>query len=113
MTSTRDQRRYEQLMRIGCIACHIDGRYSQGDVHHIVTNGYRRLSGGNASTIILCPWHHRSVCPDDLTVTYMRAMWGPSMALESKEFARVYGSQRELLARVNSIITGNRGVGNA
>lgn len=65
------------------------------------------------ATIPLGEWHHQGYPKYDLTVTYMRAMWGPSMALESKEFARVYGSQRELLAKVNEMLrTGNRGIGN-
>jgi hypothetical protein len=41
----------------------------------------------------------------------MRMMYGPSMALESKEFARIYGSQRELLGKVNEMLrVGKRGI---
>ena len=103
---SRDIRRYEKLMQIGCICCHIDGRYSQGDVHHLTDKGNRRASGGNASTVILCPWHHRSVVPDGHSMSYMRTMYGPSMALERREFEKVYGSQRSLLARVNEMLAG-------
>ena len=38
------------------------------------------------------------------TVLHMRAYYGPSMFHESKVFAKVYGKQRDLLARVNGLI---------
>ncbi len=41
----------------------------------------------------------------DRTVTWMRNRYGPSLALESKAFAERYGSQRELLAKVNEMLS--------
>jgi hypothetical protein len=103
---TRDQRRYEKLVALGCIACLIDGRYSEGDIHHLVDKGSRKASGGNAASICLCPWHHRSVIPDGKTERYMREIYGPSLRLESKEFHRVYGTDRYLLGYVNNLLAG-------
>lgn len=109
---SRDSRRYEALREIGCLACVI-ARYKNHcgpiEMHHIVDKGYRKHSGGNSATIPLGKYHHQGTPLMDRTVTWMRNMYGPSMALESKEFARVYGSQRELLAKANEMI----GSGNA
>jgi hypothetical protein len=110
--SSRDQQRYDALRKLGCIACHIDGyRGVPSDIHHLVDKGYRKHSGGNQATIPLCPWHHRSVPVGDFTLFYMRSVRGPSMALESKAFKERYGSQRELLAKVNELIGSASGIG--
>lgn len=105
---TRDQRRYEQLVGFGCVACWIAHNPTEGgrvEIHHLVDKGYRRLSGGNQATIGLCSWHHRGEPHIDYTVGHMRMMYGPSMALEAKLFADIYGTQRELLARVNEMLS--------
>lgn len=105
--SSRDLKRYEALRELGCIACQIMGySWEPADIHHLVDNGYRKHSGGNQATIPLCPWHHRGQPFHGRTMTFTRNSRGPSMAHESKEFARVYGSQRELLAKVNELIKG-------
>lgn len=107
MTGSRDLKRYDALREMGCVAC----RSERGlvgilpaEVHHLVDKGYRKHSGGNQATIPLCHWHHRGEPIIDHSVTWMRNMFGPSMRLESKEFAKVYGTQRELLARVNEML---------
>lgn len=100
---SRDEKRYAALRELGCIACwDTVRRHIVPEVHHLVDKGYRRHSGGNQATIPLCAWHHRGEPEMDVSMGYMRAMRGPSMLHEAKEFARTYGSQRELLARVNS-----------
>ena len=101
----RDQRRYDGLQRIGCIACWLMGYPGVPcDIHHLVDKGNRKASGGNQATIGLCPWHHRSVVSAGRNAVYMRAMYGPSLALEAKQFHAQYGSQRELLAKVNELL---------
>lgn len=111
---SRDQKRYDALRRIGCLPCVLDGQACYCgpiEIHHIVDNGYRRLSGGNQATIPLGRFHHQGIPFMDRTVTWMRNMYGPSMALESKAFAKRYGSQRELLAIVNERLRiGKRGI---
>jgi hypothetical protein len=109
--NSRDSKRYDALRRIGCIACVIDGQECYCgvvEIHHLVTNGYRRLSGGNQATIPLGRFHHQGIPFMDRTVTWMRNMYGPSMALESKAFAERYGNQRTLLARVNEMLSGGK-----
>ena len=104
---SRDAKRYEALRELGCIACHIGNCDENGgkvEVHHLVDRGYRKHSGGNQATIPLCAWHHRGEPRVKLGARHMREIYGPSMFLESKEFAKRYGSQRDLLARVNEII---------
>jgi hypothetical protein len=104
---TRDEKRYAALRQIGCIACVLKGYTfpcGHPEIHHLVDKGYRKHSGGNQATIPLGPWHHRGEPRIDYTATEMRAIWGPSMFAESKEFARLYGSQRDLLAKVNELL---------
>src|ERR1700691_2087627 len=104
---TPDFKRYEALREIGCIACHVQGFAAvSAEIHHIVDKGYRKHSGGNQATIPLCAWHHRGNLLNGFTPARMKMMWGPSMFLEAKEFARTYGSQRELLAIVNEKLRG-------
>jgi hypothetical protein len=102
MTSKSDQRRYDALHRYGCVACRIDGRFSQGDIHHLVDKGTRKLSGGNKSTILLCLWHHRGRPPEGYQIEKATESFGPSLKHQSKAFRERYGSQRELLDKVNS-----------
>lgn len=107
MTSKADQRRYDKLHEIGCIACRIAKNPTPCgvlEIHHLVDNGYRALSGGNQATLPLARWHHRGVPLDDTTNKSMREIYGPSMFHESKRFRATYGSQRELLAMVNALI---------
>ena len=107
---SRDAKRYEAMRDIGCLACLLSDMKSQcGKVtmHHLVDKGYREHSGGNQATIPLGEWHHQGIPLMNRTVTWMRNMYGPSMALESKAFAELYGSQRALLAEVNKLLFGN------
>jgi hypothetical protein len=104
MTSKADLKRYDALQRYGCVACRIDGCHSLGDIHHIVDKGYRKHSGGNQSTFVLCQYHHRGVLPPGHTVASACLAFGPSLRHQSKLFHKIYGTQRELLAKVNAAI---------
>ena len=106
-TNSRTDRRFAALRELGCVACSING-FSTGmkvEIHHLVDKGTRRLSGGNEATIGLCSFHHRGEPWIDFPVSYMRERFGPSMALEAKAFAQEFGTQRELLARVNEMLS--------
>jgi hypothetical protein len=108
-SESRDEKRYKALRNLGCVACNQESR-SIGtllpvEVHHLVDKGYRKHSGGNQATIPLCNWHHRGEPIINHSTTWMRGMFGPSMYWEAKEFARLYGSQRDLLARVNELLS--------
>ena len=104
MSSKPDQKRYDKLRLIGCIACRRQGRYSQIDVHHLVDKGTRKHSGGNKATLPLCPWHHRGETCDGWLCGSMYLIFGPSLALHKREFKKRYGTERELLAEVDELI---------
>jgi hypothetical protein len=95
----------------GCMACLInetrwqprcDGEGS--DAHHLLSGGRRR---GHEYTIALCPWHHRSIRPDDCpNDCYALHRYGPTVR-ESRMFRETYGTDDELLAKQNALIEGN------
>jgi len=94
------------IKRLPCMACVKEGcaQPNPTEVHHLVDMGNRELSGGDAATIPLCGWHHRGEPLMNEVCKNMRAYYGPSMAKESKKFAELYGTQRELLASINEAI---------
>lgn len=104
MSSKRDRIRYDQLRRIGCIACRKGGRFSQIDVHHLVDRGTRKHSGGNEASLPLCPHHHRNQPPDGMRPSEAYRLYGPTLRSHKREFIERYGNERELLAEVNSLI---------
>lgn len=101
-----DRLRMDRISRLPCMACVQEccTQPNPTEVHHIVDKGYRRLSGGHKATIPLCGWHHRGEPIMGDTTLHMRAYYGPSMFHESKEFSKIYGTQRELLTRINNLI---------
>lgn len=99
------ERRFHMLQKIGCICCYINGINGvPADVHHIVDKGYRAHSGGDAATLPLCPWHHRGVPPSGMSEDTSLLYAGPSLALHKKRFVREFGTERELLAKVNGLL---------
>jgi hypothetical protein len=104
MSSKSDLARYDQLRRIGCIACAKHGRKSEIDVHHLVDKGTRKHSGGNKATLPLCPWHHRGLTCDGWLCGSMYLIFGPSLALHKREFKKRYGTERDLLSEVDALI---------
>jgi hypothetical protein len=99
------ERRYMRLQDIGCIACIKEGHpETPSDMHHLVDKGNREASGGDASTLPLCPWHHRGYPPADLSADEALYRMGPSLARNKKLFVKTYGTERDLLALCNSMI---------
>lgn len=100
------RRRFERLREYGCVCCRIAGLLGCGqvEIHHIVDNGYRRLSGGHDATLPLGIWHHRGVLPEGFNIISATEAFGPSLAHGSKPFHARWGSQRELLAKLNTEI---------
>lgn len=95
MTSKADLKRYDKLVRHGCVCCKALGFYSVPEIHHIVDKGYRKHSGGNQATLPLCPTHHRGAPAGTNEVT------GPALSDGSKVFEACWGTQRQLLDKVN------------
>ena len=99
------QARFDALREIGCICCwNYVGAYRTPEIHHIVDGGYRKHSGGHDATLPLCSHHHQGVPPDGYTVEWANASLGPSLALNKREFIRVFGTERQLLETVNAMI---------
>lgn len=99
-----ERHRIDAFRHIGCIACRLRGIHSLYHVHHIVDKGYSKHSGGHMATIPLCPWHHVGECPAALSEAYMVEIYGSSMKLHKKAFIAEFGTERELLARVDLMI---------
>jgi hypothetical protein len=79
----------------------MDERWNPADVHHLLSGGRRR---GNRYTIPLCPWHHRGVPMSRWTLTEMRNLYGPSLALTPRLFRNEYGSDESLLTLTDGLI---------
>lgn len=93
-----------------CVACVIEKveQPSPTTAHHIVAQSYRRLSGGHDSSLPLCRHHHLGEPRPGFTKTEMAAIYGPSLAENKREFVRRYGTERALLAMVDSDICGKK-----
>lgn len=89
-----------------CICCTIEGvdQPFRTEAHHIVDKGYRKHSGGDESRLPLCTWHHRGICLDDQTSSEMLYNYGPSLALNKSLFVKTYGTERELLVRLEASV---------
>lgn len=87
-----------------CMCCKIEGSVQpfRTEAHHIVDKGYRKHSGGDESRLPLCIYHHRGMCLDGKTGSQMLSDYGPSLALHKRTFIKTYGTERELLARLEA-----------
>lgn len=98
MSKTTDIR-FRKLYEHGCIACHLKiWTFRETQMHHI--KGHKR----HDLTIPLCPWHHQGHPVNDLSASDSTDWLGPSLALNKKEFIREFGTELELLDRINSRI---------
>lgn len=96
------KKRFERIQDIGCVACCIDGIHQNPpEIHHLVS-GMKRL--GHDYTVALCPFHHRGIVPSGFSYDQVRAVSGPSMALEPDAFRKHYGTQEELLEFQNALL---------
>lgn len=89
-----------------CICCTIEGieQPFRTEAHHITDKGYRKHSGGDASRLPLCIWHHRGICSDGKTSSKMLFEFGPSLELNKRRFIQTYGTERELLKRLEASV---------
>ena len=99
-----EEKRFDELHRIGCIACLKRHLGSVCEIHHIVDKGTRAASGGHMATLPLCPWHHRGIVPVGLSAEYYEEIYGPSFALNKAAFIELFGNERTLLEEVNERI---------
>ena len=76
-----------KVANYGCIACEIDGKISSAEIHHIRKHTGMGLRPPHSDTIPLCYSHHRT--------------GKISVHLGKKEFEKKYGTEQEILKKVN------------
>lgn len=117
--SKTDKARLDAIHGLPCICCvemHVL-QPSKTEAHHLVDKGNREASGGDQATIPLCGWHHRA----DVLRYYkyntpkpvMLETYGPSMKYQGGKgkFELCFGTQRELLAKTNELLSMTTGEG--
>lgn len=96
--------RFAKLKALGCIACRLNGDFSETaepEIHHFLS-GNRRI--GHEATVPLCTFHHRGIAYDGVPEAWFLANVGPSWHLHRREFRARYGTDWELLQTVNELI---------
>jgi hypothetical protein len=97
-----EKERMSTLSRIRCVACwSTDLCCGKTEVHHTLSGGRRR---GHLYTVPLGLWHHQGIPLPGYTTKQMRLIFGPSLRLHSKAFRAQYGTDDELLEKVNNLI---------
>jgi hypothetical protein len=93
VNSKERKKRFSDLSELGCIACHIEGyKSTPPEIHHIRAGQGMSQRAPDDQTIPLCPTHHR----------YGGVF--PGLHSDPKQFCVRYGTERELLERVNNEI---------
>lgn len=95
-----ERKRNDFLKHYGCFICRELGFDSLAELHHIVKT-YRL---GHGFTIPLCQWHHRGIPLPQLGAAGTRDLLGPSLASEKKAFVARFGTELEILKRVDAVI---------
>lgn len=100
------EHRFRRLKELGCIACWKDGRPDvYPEIQHLNLDGHagqKRL--GDEFTIPLCKWHHQKHRMDpSRDAEWHEQLLGPSLK-DAAKFHEKYGSDDELLAKVNDLI---------
>ena len=76
-----------KVANYGCIACEIDGKISPAEIHHIRKHTGMGLRPSHFDTIPLCSGCHRTN--------------KISVHLGKREFVKRYGTEQEILEKVN------------
>jgi len=101
-TATKNEKkRFERITEIGCLACRKNGIENPGEANHIV-DGMKRK--GHSFSYCLCPWHHRGVTPNGISVKDATAVFGPSRYYDGRSFRKEFGSDEELLEYQNELL---------
>ena len=82
-----EKERLKTISEMPCYACFQDGRETNAEVHHIRSQTGLGLRPSHFATIPLCPSHHRT--------------GKVSVHLGKKAFVERYGSEKEILEKVN------------
>ena len=98
-------RRNDLIKAMPCVACEIEGcqQLQPTEVHHLNLGGKAgQKRRGDDYTIPLCTYHHRGEPMAGETKGDAMFYRGPSLALSSKRFRELYGTDDELLERTNA-----------
>jgi hypothetical protein len=94
-----------RVKQLPCIACELLGVHNQPnetETHHLNLGGNAgQKRRGDDYSIPLCKWHHRGISLRHVDARVMAALYGPSLAKQSKAFRARLGSDDELLALTN------------
>jgi len=91
------------MYELGCIACHIKGKRSEAQIHHVLSGHYRQ---SHDETIPLCPYHHEGVPPGEYTVSMMESAGaGPPGPPRAPRFKAEFGDEEGLISATNDAIT--------
>lgn len=108
-TPTKAERAHLAAVKaLPCVACLMEGNElfcGLTEVHHLLLGNRRR---GHMFVAPLCAWHHRGEPLDGMSAKEMEGALGPSLARSSKRFRVMFGSDDELLARVNELLAQRR-----
>lgn len=88
-----------------CIACAIEGlaQPNRSTEHHLNAGGHAgQKRRGDEFSVSLCRWHHQGYALPGMTRDQMTYKYGPSLALDSKQFRFAYGTDDQLLALTNA-----------
>ncbi|PXV60678.1 Recombination enhancement, RecA-dependent nuclease [Dyella jiangningensis] len=105
--TAEQERRFEHIKAIGCIACLMDGIriVLPTEVHHLNQGGFHGgKRRGHDFTIGLCGWHHQGHPPFAGTIQQAEKFFGPSYKLQKMAFRGKYGSDDALLTLQNQLI---------
>lgn len=95
--------RMSQLKMIGCIPCWKLGFRGVCAAADHTKSGNKRV--GHAATYANCDWHHQAIPFAGMTHKQCEAERGPSKANGSKPFHAYFGSEQELLALQETILS--------
>ena len=79
-----------KVSNLGCIACEIDGKFAEAEIHHIRNHTGLGLRPPHTMILPLCPKHHR----------YGKI----SIHLGKKAFIKKYGTEEQLAKQVRERI---------
>lgn len=100
-----DRDRFDDMQQ-ACIPCMLYGWPSiPGEAQHVTEAG-RRI--GHQYTYRSCAYHHRGELGHFATSYDARQARGPSFALSKQDFARTFGSERELVQIQDGLIAAIR-----
>ena len=94
-----------RVKQLPCIACQLYGVHNQPyqtEAHHLNLGGKAgQKRRGDDYSIPLCSWHHVGKIKPSIDSRAMAALYGPSLAKQSKLFRQTFGTDDQLLEMTN------------